>query len=184
MWVASVADLENRSIVFDGYVGEVRSTDTNFTFELRSRTSRLDVAISEKVDSRCDYRFCDAKCGLNINNFTSTGFAVSEFIPQRYAVASFRVQPWPSGDFRDGVIEFTSGRLKGARFDVRDTSGGEIRLTTPLPAGLAIGDTLKIERGCAKTPQACEGYNNSVNFGGFPTGENWMPGTEIFTKAP
>jgi uncharacterized phage protein (TIGR02218 family) len=180
-WVVNIADLEKDPIsLFGGEVGEITSGDTRFTFALRSKSTRLNQAISVRTSDQCNYKFCDAKCLLNIEDYTVDGFEVTELFESKYSQRQFKVSPQPSeNDFDFGYLEFTSGQLEGVRLDVRNvTPNSNIVLWSNPPLGLAVGDTLKLVRGCAKTPTACQVYNNYVNFGGFPVGGNWMIGDD------
>jgi uncharacterized phage protein (TIGR02218 family)/uncharacterized protein (TIGR02217 family) len=190
--IVDVGDLTKTPIdLFGGEIGKITATDIGFTFELRSKSHHLNQPISVKATDSCIHAFCDRKCGLNINDYTLTGYSVTEVASSNFVTRAFKCSPAPPGisddgfdlsgsSLRNGYIEFTSGQLIGQRFDIKDTfeTYSEIRLWQSLPVGLAVGDDFVIVRGCAKTPDACKGYNNFANFGGFLTGGNWFVGDD------
>jgi uncharacterized phage protein (TIGR02218 family)/uncharacterized protein (TIGR02217 family) len=180
-WVINIADLEKPPIsLFGGEIGDITSGDNRFTFALRSKSTQLNQAISVKTSDQCFYNFCDSRCGLDIEDYTETGFEVTEIKLSKYAQRAFTVTPNPSQSlYTNGYLTFTSGQLKCVRLDIkRIISGGEIQLWSNLPLGLAVGDTLNLSRGCGKTPTDCQEYSNYVNFGGFPIDGNWMVGDD------
>lgn len=181
--------------LFGGEIGQIKATDIGFTFELRSKSHYLNQAVSVKTSDICRHKFCDSKCGLNIENFTLQGFTITEIVPSQFSTRGLKVTPAPPGintfeiiygggnfesSIRNGYIEFTSGQLIGQKFDIKDTYevDPEVKLWQSLPLGVAIGDTFNIIYGCGKTVAACKAYNNFVNFGGFLSGGNWMVGDD------
>jgi hypothetical protein len=86
-----------------------------------------------------------------------------------------------------GYIEFTSGLNKGLKREIGELNTGSktIKLYQPLPYPSVLWDQFKIVAGCGKNITSCRGYNNYINFGGFPgTGENWMRGSDFLIAAP
>jgi uncharacterized phage protein (TIGR02218 family)/uncharacterized protein (TIGR02217 family) len=203
----NVVNYDLRHILVDGWIGEVRSTDSNFTFEIRSKTSRLDQASIHKTMTRCTYKFCDVgdtrqRCKLDIGDYTSDTFTVHALGNSINSSGRFFVTPaFPPPDgtvsphnvivtlYNSGFVRFKSGNLKNATFDIQSMNnafvGGtlttQVVLVGLLPKGLFAGDTLEFVQGCEKTPKACQEYKNYINFGGFPSGNNWMPGPGVFT---
>jgi len=181
---AAIVDIsrlsKNPISLFGGEIGEISAGDTRFTFELRSKSARLNQPVSVKTSDFCPYSFCDSDCGLDIQNYTLTGFTVSEILPSKIAPKAFKINPAPPGNFRNGYVEFISGQLAGQKYDIKNTyqSASEIQLWSNLPYGLAVGDELNIVRGCSKTPEACKSYNNFANYGGWITGGNWFVGDD------
>lgn len=180
--IVNISDLTLPLVdLFGGEIGIITATDIGFTFELRSKSHYLNQAVSVKTTDTCRHTFCDSKCGLDIEDYTTTGFSVTEIIPSQFATRTLKVDPAPpSPSARNGYIEFTSGQLRNQRFDIKDTTSSppEVKLWQSLPFGIAINEEFNIVRGCAKTPDACKAYNNFANFGGFLTGGNWMVGDD------
>jgi hypothetical protein len=73
----------------------------------------------------------------------------------------------PDGTFTAGILEFN-----GVERFVEDHVGASIKLEAVMP-GLAATDDALIAPGCALTTEACDGFDNIDNFGGFP----WMTET-------
>lgn len=181
--------------LFGGEIGQIKATDIGFTFELRSKSHYLNQAISVKTSDICRHKFCDSKCGLNIENYTLQGFTITEIVPSQFSIKGLKITPAPPGintpqiiygngnfesSIRNGYIQFTSGELTGQKFDIKDTYevDPEVKLWQSIPLGLAVGDSFNIVYGCAKTAEACKSYNNFANFGGFLSGGNWMIGDD------
>lgn len=74
--------------------------------------------------------------------------------------------------WKDGYITFSpttaTAALQGLTRQIAGSYSGEIDLTTPLPVAPAAGDTFVIQRGCARTFNACSERGNLANYGGFP----------------
>lgn len=78
-----------------------------------------------------------------------------------------------SGYFDGGVLTFKSAGTGGGlnhdlSMEVKSYVPGQITLMQPMPYLIAIGDQYTMTPGCNKTPVACKGWANFVNFGGEP----------------
>lgn len=177
LYIANIHSLATE-IVFSGFIGEITKTDSYFIFELQSRTTLLERAISKKTATRCHYNFCDSYCGLNIDDFKTTR-TVSHLSSARTLTV---LGDGIGEDFEEGYFEFTTGILTGARFDIKESTGGQdVQTYRVIPSGFEGGtDEITLYKGCKKSPSHCKAYGNFANFGGFLSGGNWMPGPDIY----
>jgi uncharacterized phage protein (TIGR02218 family) len=121
--------------------------------------------------SPCVHVFGDAGCGINLNDFTTSGLvsAVSaDGLTVTVPAFAGLTHSLAGGYFRRGS-------------DVRmilAQAGANITLLSPI-SGLAGGDPCSGTAGCQLTYAACQSYNNVPNFLGF----DLVPLTNPFTEA-
>jgi len=154
------------------YVGDVSSKENIFELSTRSLISRFDARATFKIQPQCRWEFGSVECGYDLTGQTHTGEVVSQTDARRIVTDIIQA----SNYFEYGVLEFTSGRNTGLKYDV-NTSGdaGEIELSGPPRLPIQDGDEITCTRGCKKNKAACVGYGNFVNFGGFP----YVPGVKL-----
>lgn len=70
--------------------------------------------------------------------------------------------------FKDGKIKFLTGNNANQTFDVSRYSPGLITLYDSLVYPLVVGDEYELIKGCSKTINRCETFNNVINFRGTP----------------
>ena len=159
------------------FAGEVNGISVPFEnmaiFSCNSRARLAQRPLAEQYTPTCRADFCDARCGLNAADFT-TSFTVSS--------ASSRIEFSASGisgdDYKLGAVKWTTGDNAGTAVEVMGGSGS-VRLALRTPYPIKPGDTGTITKGCDKTVEQCEAYNNLINF----RGEPYVPGAD-FVIAP
>jgi uncharacterized phage protein (TIGR02218 family) len=172
-WAASWSDMYTQGPVgthcrFAGYVSEAK--ELGQTQAVVTIASWLDVLQtpypSEVFQTSCLNVFCDAKCGLNLASFTQVGHVVGATDQ-----ATFNMDlTVADGFFNLGVVTFTSGPNAGVSRSVKYSSaaGNGVKLTAPLPAVPAAGDSFTVSQGCALSMSACQNFNNLSRFRGTP----------------
>lgn len=177
------ADLTQGAIkLLRGYVAQASVEGGKFRLTIHAETSKFSQTIGRVISAYCNHDFGDAKCQAVPVTADATVSAVTD---ERQFVVTY------SGTFADdfwnrGTVVFTSGALDGTRpveiFDF--VSGGDgtgtVKLWTGLAEAPAVGDTLTLKQGCEKTRTACMGFDNIVNFGGFPD----VPGSDQVLAYP
>lgn len=169
---------DGQIILRTGTIGEIRRTsDGQYTTELRGLAQRLSQNIVRTYGSGCDAELGDARCGINIAAFSAAG-TVTAVTSTRQFAASLSVSPAPDiGDFNGGLVEWLTGDNAGFSMEVKqDTYGSpaEILLYLPMPYDIQVGDTFSMSPGCDKSVAMCKGrFNNLVNFRGHGA---WVPG--------
>jgi len=169
-----------RLLLRTGELGEVRREGGLFRVELRRLTHRLDQVRGRIYGHRCDAVLGDSRCGVNVAvpayRATATVSAVLDDMRLRVSGLSGFADRF----FRYGVLTFTSGAAAGLAADLEDQrrTGGSAELTfwLPVPAGVAVGDTMTVTAGCDKRFATCKAkFSNQLNFRGFPH----MPGSDF-----
>ena len=124
----------------------------------------------------CNADFGDARCTKTVPEIDATVTAVIDAM--RFTVST--ADSYADGYFELGLATFTSGALAGDRaMEVFAwAESGDVVLFEPMSAMPAIGDTLTLKQGCAKTREACMAYANILNFRGCPE----VPGSDQVLK--
>lgn len=142
----------------------------------QGRAAQSNKYLTEVYSPTCRAIFCDARCTLNINDYRES-FTVG---------AATGNKAFSTDDITDtagywdlGVVRWQSGDNQGQTTEIRSSGAGDISLMIRTRFPIQVGDTGIIERGCAKTLDACRGYNNVLNF----RGEPYMPGSD-YTRSP
>jgi len=93
-----------------------------------------------------------------------------------------------SGDAPDalltlGLCKFITGNNAGVNIEIKSwtLSTKTVVLYLPAPLDVEVGDTLKLQAGCAKTVAACrDTFDNIYNF----QGEPYVPGPKVLFRTP
>ncbi|MDD3157660.1 DUF2163 domain-containing protein [Anaeromusa sp.] len=125
----------------------------------------------------CPYTLYSAKCGLVRANWTTTGTITQVLSKQEiYTNLTFT-----DGYYDLGGAEFTGGDLSGESMSIKNShaANGHIVFIVALDSLPAVGDTIAIYPGCARTPAACESkFNNKTHNCSTP----YIPLKETITK--
>lgn len=171
-----------------GNVREIRIEGGKFIFEVRSDVDRYNQTVGRVLANNCDADFGDARCGATPTVESETVVAVTDAM--RFTVTNGGSH---ADDFFNlGIVTPTSGANDGTRpveiVNWEDNGDGtaSVELFTPLVAAPAIGDGFDIQNGCSKARKSdtvgvptCLGYNNVINFRGFPE----IPGSDQALRA-
>jgi uncharacterized phage protein (TIGR02218 family) len=178
LFLVNWRDVSQRLLLEVREVGEVSRAGGHFQAELRSLAHRLAQPQGRIYSRRCDARFGDNRCRMNLSAYQATG-AISVLLSAgRFEVSGLDAQA--SGRFRLGRLTFTSGDNAGSSFEIEDHSSasGVVALLFWIPPErlVAVGDTFTVTAGCDKSFAMCAGhYGNQLNFQGFPH----MPGGDF-----
>lgn len=178
-FVSLPTSLEAGTIIASGRVGEISSSETYFTMELRSRATLLNQGISKKTSPRCPHTFGlndgNSRCPVNAATYT-TNVAVTSSNGSTVSVNN----TYATNILAFGTFTFTSGNNEGLTFDIYHNQNNEITFFELPPGNIQVGDNAIVVQGCNKTTDACKSYGAILDFGGFPTGGNWMPGKDKY----
>jgi uncharacterized phage protein (TIGR02218 family) len=168
------------TIILPGaYLGEIKIQDGVYVAELRGLSYALSQSFIEVYTPTCRADFCDARCGLNVANFTVTGTIIDPSPNQVNFFPSCAPPPGPGSTFRFGLCTFTSGRNNGFAVEISgfDNVGGsnQVGLYLPTPYPMDAGGTVSLVAGCDKTIGQCKNFNNIENF----RGEPYIPGANF-----
>lgn len=160
-----------------GWLGEVRHDGFRFTAELRGLAELWNRPVGQFVTPACDATFGDARCGLDIGDYTSAG-TVSAVTSRRIFTGD--VVGAAANAYLGGLVRWLTGGNAGRSMEVKtDDGAGEIELALPMEADIQVGDTYEAVIGCPKTKAFCQAQGNFVNFRGSP----FVPGTDRSIRA-
>lgn len=168
-------------------LGKVTIRRGQFTAELRSKAQRLQQTIGQVYSRSCRAHFCDAKCGFDAEDVSSSGtvtgistteenaclFLACATLPLTGVVAGATVP----ARYVYGVVTFTSGQNDGYSVEVKvfNEATMGILFFSPTPYPVALGDEFTIRWGCDKSFSTCRDvFQNAINF----RGEPFVPGTD------
>ena len=153
-------------ILRTGWIGEVSVSQDRFIAEVRGLSQRLSQNIGEIFSPTCRANFADSLCGLDENNYKSTG-SITSVISNSEFLDSTRSEN--AGIFTHGVVKFTSGNNIGQFFEVKTSNISEIKLMLPATNDIMVGDNYEIIEGCDKRFETCVNrFDNAINFRGEP----------------
>jgi len=179
-WLVNWQDVDQRTVLFRGTIGELRRAGGAFEAELRGLTDALNVPLGRVYQKACSAVLGDRDCAFDLDTPGYVSERVAEEVEDtrvfRFAEMGGFAEDW----FRHGVIRVESGAASGLvgliKRDRMDGTGRVIELWHPLGARVAPGDALRIEAGCNKRMATCQfKFNNLANFQGFPDipGDDW-----------
>ncbi|MGV2830577.1 DUF2163 domain-containing protein [Myxosarcina sp. GI1(2024)] len=172
--------LNDAIVLLKGRIGQVRITDTSFTFEVRSLSELANRPINYRTSPTCPYAFGDSKCQKDLAsaNLLLTDIdvtAVSELILTLDTNLL-------TDNFIGGVLTFKSGNNNRIRYEIVDVpANNQVEIEGELAGAIAVDDVVDVRAACGKTAAACKAYSNFINFGGVPVGGRWVPGLEVIT---
>lgn len=162
-----------------GYsVGYLPSKAKQYQMEVLSIAEKLDVNVASQTSSECRHKFLSQGYGrcnrpTTETNTTDAGLPqIKATVGAVNALDNISV-PSPATDnwvgFKYGVLKFLTGTLAGTEIYIADTAHpNQVIFLYPLPTSPTVGDEVLLTRNCSKTVDACNGFGNIANFGGFP----------------
>ena len=145
--------------------------------QIFSLANRLQQDISERISPTCRAALGDARCNVNVDNFTVSG-VVTDVIDNQQFVDDNRVEM--SNTFNQGLLTWTSGHNAQTYIAVKQfTQDGLFIFYEPSAQIIAVGDAYSVYRGCDKTVVTCKNvFDNVINF----RGEPHLPGVDQVFK--
>lgn len=174
-------------IMQSGSLAEFVQKSPIVTCEIKGLNNALTAQIGQVTRAECSHNFCDAGCGLDAADYTTTGTLTGVTSQTSFADSGIAL---PAGWMNNGLLTFTSGSNAGypLRIDNNSTAT-QIMLRTPAPYLPVIGDTYSVLAGCQKRLTDCQNrlqadgvttVNNVVNRAAF----DFVPTLESFTRLP
>ena len=141
---------DGQIILRTGTIGAItRTAEGQYKTELRGLAQRLSQNIVRTYGSGCDAELGDARCGVDLTQFTFAG-VVTEIHNRRRFYADVDTATAPESM--------------------------AIELYLPMPYDVEVGDTFTIAHGCNKEWATCKWrFDNLVNFRGHGA---WVPGMD------
>lgn len=175
-------------VLLRGFIGEVRREGVAFHCDVRGLGDRLAQSIGERTSPTCRAVLGDARCGISLTNFTTTGTVTAVTSRRAFAVSFADLPggggPPPASGYFDnaGVLTWTAGANNGRMHLVRGHSaGGNLELYLPAYHDIQINDTFSVHAGCDKILLGhCQTrFDNVANF----VGEPHVPGVNVGLQA-
>lgn len=159
-----------------GWLGNIRTGRFNFIAELRGMMQPLQQQIGRIYSPGCDADLGDARCGVNLANFTVTGNVTTATSARQFTDTS---RTENAAYFDGGLVTWTSGLNNTYRMEVKTFANGVVLLQQPMPNAITVGDTYSMSAGCDKLRSTCVSkFSNVVNFRGFPD----LPGRDAMVS--
>ncbi|MCU4182232.1 DUF2163 domain-containing protein [Bosea sp. BH3] len=176
IWLVNWAEVEQRLLLEEGFVGEVRRGELGFTAEVRSFAKAFDEERGRLYLRSCSADLGDARCGVAL----AAAAATVDASDGRLGLSATGLASYPDGHFTGGRLVFTGGANAGFATEVKrhGIEGGAavFQLWQAPPAAIEPGDAFSVTPGCDKSFATCRAkFGNGVNFRGFPH----MPTTDF-----
>jgi uncharacterized phage protein (TIGR02218 family) len=173
IWRVNWASPDQRVLMRQGNLGEVKRGATAFTAEVRGLAAALNQATGRVFGFSCDADLGDGRCTIDLTNaaFHGTGAVVAAFDARRFTVSGLGA--FADGWFGGGKLAWTSGANAGRAMDVKrhGVSGTNvtIELWQAMSEAVATSDAFAITAGCDKQFATCKAkFANAINFRGYP----------------
>jgi uncharacterized phage protein (TIGR02218 family) len=180
-WLLNWENVEQRTQLFRGTIGEMRRSGGAFQAELRGLTEALNRPVGRVYQKPCTAILGDSDCGFDLG---SGGYSSVQGIDE---ISDRRVFSWDGFDefeagwFARGRLTVTSGAANGLTGLIKNDKfiAGKrvVELWEPIRAEMLIGDQVHLVAGCDKRFETCRlKFANLLNFQGFPDipGDDWL----------
>ncbi|WNO53539.1 DUF2163 domain-containing protein [Stakelama saccharophila] len=159
-----------------GTIGDVETTDTAFTAELRGVTAALERAAVEETAPACRAALGDGRCRVAMAGRRRMARVVTA---ENVVLTLDREEPIGNA-YGFGMLAWFSGPNSGLRAAIAASDGATVTLRRP-PRFETVGALVEITEGCDKQLATCaERFGNAVNF----RGEPYLPGIDLLTRYP
>jgi uncharacterized phage protein (TIGR02218 family) len=169
IWLVDWSDPDERLLLEEGHVGEVRRGETGFTAEVRGFAKAFDEERGRLYLRACSADLGDVRCGVAL----SPAEAEVSGSDGRLALSTEGLGSYPDGHFTDGRLIFTGGANAGFATEIkrhgREGALALFQLWQAPAAAILPGDGFSVTPGCDKSFATCRAkFGNGVNFRGFP----------------
>lgn len=162
-------------------VKEITFDKVEWRFELESTKSQFNVIAGGVYGRTCRYRLGDGGCKVT-PLVTENLRSVSSLPGDTRSQFTCNVTQNANNFYSFGYVYWVTGNNAGLQMEIwTHTAPTSIQLREKTPFPIQVGDTFNIRVGCDKTLATCTSkFNNSINFGGFPT----IPAVDKVVKGP
>lgn len=180
-WVVDWQNVELRSLLFRGSLGEIRRGTSAFEAELRGIVETLNQPVGRSYLPECDRVFGDDKCGLDITNPLFSAEVPVLAITSKRRIHFAGLTGFANGWFANGSVRWSDGHVSLIKADSYDGSDRILELWEEVRVPVSVGEVARVVSGCDKLAKTCrKKFNNFVNFRGFPH----IPGEDFVTTFP
>ncbi|TQI76297.1 putative phage protein (TIGR02218 family) [Bosea sp. AK1] len=169
IWLVNWAVSDQRVLMEEGFVGEIKRGEASFTAEIRSFAKAFDEERGRLYLRSCSADLGDARCGVALA--ATEGHVVES--DGRLSLLAGGMVSYADGHFTGGRLIFTSGANAGFAVEVkrhgREGAQALFQLWQAPAAEILPGDGFRVTPGCDKSFATCRAkFANGVNFRGFP----------------
>lgn len=153
-------------LLFTGYISTITSlTRTQAEIKVKSDLALLDVQMPRRLyQVNCLNTLYDAGCGV-----IKSAYAFAGTVEAGSTVTTINWAGATSAAFWLGTVVFTNGVNTGITRTIKNSTGTQLILNTPLPNPCNTGDEFTAHWGCDKTAATCANkFNNFANNTSFP----------------
>lgn len=158
-----------------GELGEVDSTGSSFTAEMRGAAVRLDAPACPTTSPECRAQLGDKACRVDLSGRSTRAKVVQ-------ANGTEIQLDTPVGDrFVLGRLRFLSGSNCGVSTPILGAAGDSVTIRDLPRVSVEPGCTVELREGCDKRFATCVArFGNGANF----RGEPHLPGNDLLTRYP
>jgi hypothetical protein len=167
--IVDIYTLDKKNLVTMSWSGRLTQTSTSdkemeMTFELLI-TRAGQTGVNDRVQRNCRYSLYSERCGLNREDFKIAGNVMT----YKNDVLTIAFEEYiPSGYFTGGILQTPNGEQTFIKAHDEETVT-LFRKNQQLVDNLSNGITLvNLYKGCLRTLDSCNTFNNTLNYGGFP----------------
>lgn len=175
---------------FRGFLGEVTRSGGAFKAELRGLSEKLNQPQGKAYTPTCSAVLGDSECRFNLAQPGYSVTGVVETVDDGRGFVLTSVSGFDDRWFEGGRLEVLTGPAAGlvgvVKNDRQESGRRKIDLWTSIGAEIGVGDQVRLQAGCDKTPNTCRvKFANFLNYRGFPhiPGEDWLASYPVPDRA-
>ena len=175
---------------FRGFLGEVTRSGGAFKAELRGLSEKLNQPQGKAYTPTCSAVLGDGECRFNLAQPGYSATGVVETVDDGRGFVLTSVSGFDDRWFEGGRLEVLTGPAAGlvgvVKNDRQESGKRRIDLWTSIGAEIGVGDQVRLQAGCDKTPNTCRvKFANFLNYRGFPhiPGEDWLASYPVPDRA-
>ena len=150
----------NAVVLFDGLMDSPTIDEHSLRVRVVSQLNSLTIAAPRrKYQTQCNWQFGSPECGVDLEAQTRTGTVSAQSADGKTFTLSGRNEE--KDYYVEGVLIIGKHSQK-----IVSSNGPTVVVEYPFPLGQA-GKPYQIRRGCGKTKEECQKYNNFARYGGF-----------------
>ena len=158
-------NLESAFTIQTGNLGKIEYRDNCFYSTINSIKQKLSCNSNHIYSSNCRNLFCDSRCKLNINNF-STDINITNNENPYMLILDNNIE---SDYYTNGHLILLESPYKNIRYSIKSHYNNKLYLYNPISITEYLPIKARIFLNCSKTFKACkEKFNNIINFAGEP----------------
>lgn len=183
-FVSLPSQIELAQVIVQGKIGQITHNIEYYTIEIRTLADLLSRPLNYKVSPSCIYSLGDGRCQLSDATLTSQGGLVNTTVVNHDLATgnitlAANVTGIHAGRVIGGALIITSGMYNAQQFTIKNSSGNTVVVDGSINTQLPVGTTVTVRVQCGKLLSECTAFSNADNFGGFLTGDQWIPGLDV-----